>query len=265
MIARLIALLVVALVCCRVAGASPAYRAEPFTMTTTLDGRRVLPVRTRWIASTSLPAAEVRRVAFLIDGRVRWLSTRPPFNYGSPDGGDETGFLITTWLSPGTHRFVARATAVNGTTASATTIARVQRSPDPPRELRGRWMRIVSQSDLAKSDPRWGGSPPPGRWTLIFDHIGLYHLGPGGGGVVDEFTAARHTLEVFAPIQQSPFVGGHSGTRRFGGEIGGDDCSFAGPFGTYRRRVEGRSLVLSAFREGCGQRRAILDGRWRRP
>ena len=45
---------------------------------------------------------------FLIDGKSRWVEHDRPYNYGSDDLHGHFGFLITTWLSPGTHHFTAR-------------------------------------------------------------------------------------------------------------------------------------------------------------
>jgi hypothetical protein len=71
-------------------------------------------------------------VDFLIDGRLRWVEHSAPYSYGS-DG----NFLVTSFLSTGSHRFTVKATTTAGKTASTTVIARVAAAPDPPRALAG--------------------------------------------------------------------------------------------------------------------------------
>jgi hypothetical protein len=38
-----------------------------------LDGKKVLPPRTRWIAYPKPASAQIEEVDFLIDGKVRWI------------------------------------------------------------------------------------------------------------------------------------------------------------------------------------------------
>ena len=45
----------------------------PFAVTSSLDGKTVLPLRTRWLAYPKLPAAKIQEVDFLIDGKLRWI------------------------------------------------------------------------------------------------------------------------------------------------------------------------------------------------
>ncbi len=87
--------------------------AEPFTIRSSLDGKTVLPHRIRWVA---YPSAGVRfpGVEFLIDGKLVFDNRIPPYAFGS-DGRDEatgkvnTGYLVTSWVSPGRHEFTVRA------------------------------------------------------------------------------------------------------------------------------------------------------------
>src|SRR5947209_20570510 len=81
----------------------------PFTVTSSLDRNNVLPLRTRWLAYPKLPAATIKQVEFLIDGKVRWVEQYAPYNYGSDDFHGHLGYLITTWLTSGRHVFTARA------------------------------------------------------------------------------------------------------------------------------------------------------------
>jgi hypothetical protein len=69
----------------------------------TLDNKNVLSHRIRWIAYPK-PLREVGKVDFLIDGKVRWIERNTPYVYG-----DDSNWLVTSWLSPGRHRFTVRA------------------------------------------------------------------------------------------------------------------------------------------------------------
>jgi hypothetical protein len=243
---------------------SPA--AKPLTVSSSIDGRKALPSRIRWIAHPTESASRVVEVDFLIDGKVRWATTDAPFAYG---GGDDdsrySGYLVTTFLAAGTHRFGVKVTDSDGRVATHTTRARVAAAPEPPSELQGIWSRAVSNADLEKSDPQFGNKPPVGNWRLVFDRVGMWELDSTGAGIVDQYSASPGVLNMYAPIQQDPIVEDHTATTRYGAHnIGGNDCTWGGPFGTYGYAVSGNSLTLTATSELCGQRRAILEGTWTR-
>src|SRR3954469_24093696 len=84
-----------------------------------LDGKTVVLHRVKWVA-TVRPAATPVKVFFLIDGKVRWVETKAPFVYG-----DDTGWLVTSWLRPGRHRFTVRAVASDGAKAESSTVATI--------------------------------------------------------------------------------------------------------------------------------------------
>ena len=52
--------------------AASAMADSSFSVVSTLDGKTVLPVRIRWIATTSTPSTQVSQVKYLIDGRDAW-------------------------------------------------------------------------------------------------------------------------------------------------------------------------------------------------
>jgi hypothetical protein len=126
--------------------AAAASRAEtPFAVTSSLDGKKVLPLRSRWLAYPKLPAAQIKEVDFLIDGKLRWIEHDAPYNYGSDDLHGHLGYLITTWLTPGRHTFTARAIDKQGRKATDTVVARVLPAPEPPSELHEKvWKRNVT-------------------------------------------------------------------------------------------------------------------------
>jgi hypothetical protein len=251
--------------------ASSALAAHPstqVTVTSTLDGTRVLPVRTRWIAQPRIPASQVAEVDFLIDGKLRWTERTAPYVYGGDDNGRNEGFLITTWLTPGEHHFTVSVADTNGTKSIDNVTARVLPAAQPPAALAGTWTRILTAQDAQKAQPQYGDSPPLGRWKLIFDRIGAWELDPKGGGLVNEYDAETGILHVYAPIQMTPSTANGPGDiSRFGHHIfagGGTDCTDAGPFGTYTWTVTGATLTLTATHEGCPDRGALWEGTWTR-
>ena len=169
-------------VACLIAVSSAAARsgagdARPFVVTSTLDGKKVLPHRIRWLAYPKLPRSEVAQVTFLIDGKVRWIELKSPYTYGGHEtsaGGtvEFRNWLVTSWLSPGRHRFTVRAKAKGGSTAQRTTIARVLPAPAPPAELAGTWKRDVAG---------FGGT-----WVLTVNKVGWKIRDPfGTGNLID--------------------------------------------------------------------------------
>jgi hypothetical protein len=57
----------------------------------------------------ALPASQVREVDFLIDGRQPWVERKSSYAYA-----EDGGFLVTSWLTPGKHRFTVRAIPFDG-------------------------------------------------------------------------------------------------------------------------------------------------------
>jgi hypothetical protein len=138
---------------------SEAQNAEALAITSTLAGKRVLPHRIRWVGRANLPAMKVSKVEFLIDGKVRWIERNPPYTYG-----DDSNWLVTSWLSPGRHRFAVRATAKDGRKALQTTVARVVAAPAPPADLSGSWKHSFAG----------------GIWVLTVDKTGWKIRDPWG-------------------------------------------------------------------------------------
>jgi len=255
---------VIAVTSARAGGNSPAFKVS-----STLDGKRVLPARMRWIGYPKLPAAKVSKVDFLVDGRLRWVEHQPPYSYG---GGDlkHFGFLITTWLAPGKHRFAARVTDRSGHKATDAVTARVLPAPAPPAALAGAWSRRVTPQDITKAGP---GPPPPGRWRLIFDRVGAWHIDPDNGGVVNQYAARSGlttdgqssslflTFETQAGIGSFDFrVSSEPGwdglefflngvrSERWSGELAWQTYQFAVPTGS--TRLEWRYLKDANFSSG---------------
>ncbi len=115
-----------------VSSALASREAEAFKVTSTLDGKRVLPARRiLWLAFPKPRTVNVTEVEFLIDGKVRWVERIRPYCYGCHD--DPDNYLVTSWLTPGRHQFTVRATATDGRKATNTAVARVHPAPSPAR------------------------------------------------------------------------------------------------------------------------------------
>jgi len=157
----------VSLLVARLTPAPSTPSKTPFKVRMSLDGKTVLPHRIRWLGYPLLPRNKVREVAFLIDGKVRWIEHNPPYSYS-----DDGGYLVTSWLSAGVHRFTVRATSFTGAKASKTVVARVIAAPEPPAELAGTWQRDIAHEVPGPSDPRCAPDQvPAGRWTPIFEGV----------------------------------------------------------------------------------------------
>jgi hypothetical protein len=256
-------LLVLALVS-SVGAAVARPRAQPFRITSSIDGKKVLPIRSRWLAYPKVSSAKVAEVEFLIDGKVRCVEHYARYNYGSDDLHGHYGWLFTTWLKPGKHRFTARATLTNGQKATDTVVARVLPAPEPPTELAGRWQRTVTDEDVARVDPRSVGDLPTGRWELVFDQVGAWSLDPKGSGVVDHANFRGDTLDVDGAIWMRPKG---VALNRYGHSDIGPGWREDGPPGSYSWSVSGDQLTLSAINETSGPylvRRAVWEGTWTR-
>jgi len=255
---RMLPITIAALAFLLTVGSGTAAAGAAFKVSSTLDGKTTLPSRLHWLVYPKLSPTKVAEVDFLIDGKVRWIEHSAPYNYASDENGKEMGFLITTWLSAGTHTFTSRVLDMSGNSVRDTVRARVLAAPAPPAPLQGGiWTRIV----------QGGGSdgPPTGRWELVFDRVGAWHLDPLGSGVANQVSFHGNVINVFAPIQMAPLINDHTTVKRYGHHnIGGFDCTMAGPFGSYHWSVSGDQLTLTAIKEGCAGRGTIWQGTWTR-
>jgi hypothetical protein len=230
-------------------------KPRPITVTSTLHGRANLPPRIRWTVTTSLPTTEVREVQFLIGNKLRWVDRQAPYSFAG-DG----GYLITT-LAIGvlpSVTFISRVVSNDGRTASEVVQANV---PPPPQQTLSPLIlgRRVTAADLKKS----GAEPPPpaGRWQLYLDPGGGLFESPhfGASARAYQYLSTPRTLRIYAPIRLGPE--GIGGTY-LGYHVDAEDCGPTPPFAIYRWST-GHGFNLTAIRDPCGARRAILEGTWR--
>ena len=109
-----------------------------FTVTSTLDGKTVLPLRSHWIAYPQIDPwqGQVTEIDYFIDGDDAWTAHDAPWYYG--DTGD---WLVTSPLKPGGHTVAVRALTADNQVAIGKVTARVVAPPEPPARLAGRWTR----------------------------------------------------------------------------------------------------------------------------
>jgi hypothetical protein len=242
-------------------------------VSSTLDGRTVLPHRIHWIGTTTLPPARIEEVDFLVDGKVRWVEHKAPYVYAADENGTKLGYLVTSWLSPGMHTFAVKAVAKDGRTATGTNRARVLPAPEPPGELAGPWHRTIDASIAPK--PGSPGNPTgsvvaSGRYTMTFEKRWVRDQEPGrwdypqsndtGNGLymLNDYTAEPSRIHVVGEVVFHPY------SERL--PEGGSWCYFSGPPADYRWSVSGDTLTLTPIggRDACGIRGFIWTGQWTR-
>jgi hypothetical protein len=260
--ARVVVLTLVAMTLAALGGTLAPASTKPFTIRSSLDGKTVLPHRIRWIAYPSGPVL-FPGVEFLIDGKLVFANRLEPFAFGD-DGHDEatgkvnTGYLVTTWLAPGTHRFTVRAeTIVAGkrTRAEKTVTARVPPSPLPPAQLAGTWQRQLDSA--VPPDPNRlyrSVTAQPGTHQIVIDRRYLRSSGPAPRKHLKvDYVADPRTLTIRGPVWT-------------GDPDEGAGCDPWGPEATYFWSVSEGTLTLqpAGKPDACNQRGAILTGEWTR-
>lgn len=243
-------------------------------VTSSLDGKSALPHRSIWVAYASLPASKVASVEFLVDGKMRWTEHTAPFVYGGDDAGKNRGYLVTSWLSAGIHRFGVRVTATDGSTGIDAFEARVLPAPQPPAQLAGTWKRAVTSTEGA---PKAGssGNPtstlvPPGTYQMTFERRWIRSNFPGrfsvpasnntgrGWVMLSDFSASTSRIHVLGEVVFHPFDD-HKAE-------GGSWCLVNGPAADYSWSVSGDTLTLTPVggRDACAIRGFIWAGTWTR-
>lgn len=255
--------------------ASAKSSKQPFTITSTLDGKRVLPHRLRWLAVPKLHGAEVEQVEFLIDGgRPRFVERKAPYTFGEDEFGKHFNYLVTSWLTPGKHRFTVRATASDGRRSADTVVARVRPAPKPPGDLGGTWKRDVPDTSGAPEDGTPGNPTgnvfPPGTYRMIIEkrwiqtHFpGKYQMPQsdetGEGWILDsDYIASATGLRALGPVIFEPLQ--EPAQAEWGWW-----CWQDGPSANYRWSTNGDTLTLTPKgSDPCTSRSFIWAGEWTR-
>jgi hypothetical protein len=252
------------------AAAAPAQHATTYKVTSTLDGKKVLPRRIVWTVNVSPAFPKSGVVDFLIDGKTvgfNYIKTSETY----PDTG---GYLVTTWLNPGTHTFTSRVRPPGQShvmiddTVTATTVA----PPAPPAALAGTWERTVSDvsgAPKAGSSGNPTGTPAPaGTYKLTFDSRWIQAKFPGAyqpngkngeGMIIDnDWNPGVDSFKAYGGVQWKVL-------QRIDPE-GGWWCYAGGPAGTYDWSISGNTLTLTPAggSDPCGIRNFIWPGQWTR-
>jgi hypothetical protein len=220
---------------------------QPFTVKSTLAGRKVLPHRIQWLGVPSLAEAKLSEVDFLIDGKIRWREHHQPYTYGY-DG----NYLVSSWLAPGVHTFTVVAVSKDHRRATASSSARVLPAPAPPASLAGDWERVVTKDEAARAV-----SSSSGTWQLTIDRIGWRFRDPGThGALVDVAYLSPGMIEA---------RGGISTKLPGPGDEGNVWCDELFQPVRYRWLVAGGTLTLTfAGPKRCDGQSEIRGGSWTR-
>jgi hypothetical protein len=242
------------------AAAEPA--AKPFTIKSSLDGKTALPHRIRWFAYPSTGVL-FPGIEFLIDGKVVVSNRLPPYAFGD-DGRDEatgsvnTGYLVTSWLGPGKHRFTVRARGLGPnrkTVATKTVVARVRAAPARPAQLLGTWQRNLPSAVPPDRDMLYRRvTAPPGTYTIAVDRRFIRISGPDPRKHIKiDYVAGARTITIRGPVW--------TGDPNEGGW-----CEPWGPETIYSWSVNNGTLTLARSGEpdACKQRGTIVTGEWTR-
>ena len=251
--------------------AGSASAATPhLTISSTIDGKTVLPRHLRWQAFPTLSAAHVKQVEFRIDGKLRWIEQTAPYVYGEDESGAHKGYLVTTWLSPGRHRFTVRAVTDSGVAVDTVT-ARLLPAPQVPAALAGTWQRNVTgpiQADIGAASQN---PAPGGVYTMTFDQRYVRETYPGtytpitsdsqpcnGCILLEDYVAGPSTLQLWGAVTTHLITDDDP--------VGGWWCFEDGPPARYSWTVSGNTLTLAPIggKDPCNQRGSVWTGTWTR-
>ena len=208
-------------------------------MVSTLHGLTDLPHRIRWVATPSGSTSDVSEVDFLIDDQLAAVEHNPPYVYGNDDN-----WLVTSFLEPGAHTFVTKAMATEQRAALETVTATVDRLPEPPADLAGRWKRTIAGDD-------------PGVWHVTINTIGWLFDDPHGGGQNQDASYPGPGKVVIGGAITEPVFGEYRRGGAFCGEEGDPDGVFS-----YLVSKDGSLVTLTAEAPVCYQ--GLVEGTWMR-
>ena len=235
-------------------GAGVTGAPEPLRVVSSISNGAVLSSAVSWTGTPAgVPSSQVDRVAFVIDGRIRWTEHNAPFVFNG-DGSE----LFPWILGAGAHRLAVRVVTRTGASASTSAAVSVAASVPVPPDLLGTFTRRVTIADVQRTaafrhEPA-GQVLPVGIWRIRIARDGVITFDdPRGGGGNEAFTATPGGMLalqgpanwILPPSRQ----GGFCATEPLAGY-----AWFAGP----------RTLVLKSLRDRCADRNSMFTGDWRR-
>jgi len=270
-------ILAAALVGALASGAAVVAAPSAYKVRSTLDGLKVLPQRIHWTVTTSPTPPKQSWLGFLIDGKTvdfDYVRKAATGNAGSNTFAGDGGYLVTSWLTPGSHTFTVRVHPSGGKAIEDTVVANVAPAPKVPAALAGTWERPVTD---VSTMPRAGSSGNPtdtylatGTYKLTFDPRWVEARFPGafnpgtsfksGRGLIfyNDWTPGTKTFDALG------YVRWHGDKRS--SPDGGSWCFAGGPAATYSWSVSGNTLTLTpkGGADACGIRGFIWAGTWTR-
>jgi hypothetical protein len=212
----------------------------------------------RWQAAvTSIPARDVATVGFFIDGKLRHLARMTPYLFAG-----RGNLLLPGTLGPGSHIFTVDATLTDGhhlTTAAAAAVSAA--ASGIPRQVLGRWTRIVTAAEVTRTRNFRGtadSSPlPTGTWRVRIGADGVARY--TGPSPVHGLTVGQVRFEPGGGLVVGNQIPG------FPHAPGGGFCSDTVGDGTYHWSLHGHVLTVQVVSDHqCASRNSFWNGTFTR-
>jgi hypothetical protein len=197
--------------------------------------------------------ANVARVEFVIDARVRWTEQHPPYVFNG-DGNE----LFPWMLGQGPHRLAVRILTSSGKQASTSASVTVSDPISVPTQLVGTFTRNVTAADVRRTQT-FRHEPanqilPAGTWRLQIARDGVITFDdPHGSGGNEAFTGTPGG----AITLQGPANWLLPANRQ------GSFCGVE-PIGAYSWTAHAGGLILTPRRDRCADRNSMFAGDWKR-
>ncbi len=239
---------------CAACGSSATAVPPTLGVLSSISDGAVLSNALQWTARpVKVARANVARVEFVIDGRVRWTERHAPFAFNG-DGGE----LFPWVLGRGAHRLAVRVVTSSGQQATTAAGVTVSVPVSVPTQLVGTYTRSVSPADVRRTRSLRHEPAdlvlPPGVWRLRIALSGVITFDdPRGAGGSEAFSATP------------------GGTITLGGPANwllpkDRQGSFCGvePIGAYSWTAHAGMLTLTPRRDRCADRNSMFAGNWKR-
>jgi hypothetical protein len=201
----------------------------------------------------------VAEVAFLIDGKKRWVEQSPPYFF------DDDGQVLAPWLlGNGRHVLAARVTTIEDSVARVTAHVTVDADTAVNDQIAGTYRRLVTKDDIKRVQPyrvpskgAFGETPPPGRWTI--------QIKPNGEilGIDPNEDAENPFVEPYSLRGSSMTLWGPAVWRQPNPNVPNLFCE-PEEASDYSWRLSGSSLTITNTQKTCADRDIVFVGTWTR-